>query len=440
MPVTGEVRLIGHPARDFDRRELLQGLAAAAALSGVVVPAAATSSSADPQTVRVPLDHRDPAAGAVELAYEWGAPYRPDRATVLLVADAQQFYLRPGAAADLQSKLFGPQVNVLALFGRAASPQVQAFVRPGAATDWARASRVLNVHQWIADLRLVADSLELRPEKFALYGRSGGADLVLRFLATHPRRAFRAYVQAAVTHDLAVRWGVSADRFWEELVGRYPGVADRLAAFLAARPELRREAILLIQRQNFYEPLETLPEARVALIETILKEDRPAISTFRDRYQLEALEAMHARGDNLSPVRLHEFSRSYRDPRGRAPPLRPDVEAIFYYAEPIERTVYDSQVPAPQPDLDGLRQAATEVLIVAGRHDHTSDYRTQIGLAGLIPRSELLLLEDDHIFTRLAASGKHPALLQAFFSSGRGSPAFANAVAALAPLRSDEIG
>ncbi len=197
----------------FARRELLQCLGAAAAVAGIGTRAAAEPQSAEEERLQVPLDHGNPALGRIELAYQWGAPYRPGRPTVLLVADAQQFYLRPGAAADLQAKLFGPALNVLALFGRAASSQLKDYVRPAGHTDWARSARVLNVHQWIGDLKAVADQLELAPDRLALYGRSGGADLVLRFLVVHPHRASWAYVQAAVTHDLAARWGSAPTSF-----------------------------------------------------------------------------------------------------------------------------------------------------------------------------------------------------------------------------------
>ena len=424
----------------FERREIL-GAFTAGAMASVVIPAGviAALASGSGRRVSVPLDHFRPGEGQVELEYEWGAPYRSELPTVLLVADAQQFYVRPGAAADLQAKLFGPNLNVLALFGRASSPMVLDFVRPNGAVDWTRAARVLNIHQWIADIRSAVDALGLQPRQLGLYGRSGGADLVLRFLAMYPARAGRAYVQAAVTHDLAARWGLSADHFWEQLTNIDPKRAERLASYLVNAPQARREAVLLLQRQNFYEALDNLSAARAALIDTIVSQDRVGIADFRRRYQLDAIEALHAKGENLSPVRLHEFSRAYDQWRKTAAPIRPDIESIFYYAEPVDRALYDVNVPTPPPGLEGLRQTTAEVLIVAGRHDHTADYRAQIGLAGLLPRSELLLLDDDHVFKRLGSSGHHAALLQGFFSGGLASPAFKSALRDLAPLKWDEI-
>lgn len=420
------------------RRQVVQLLAASTAAAAISPALGRASTGGLNGEVRVPLDHLDPAAGELRLGYEWGAAHRPDRNTVLLVADAQQFYLRPGAAADLQSRLFGPDVNVLALFGRASSPVLKQRVGTGQGIDWARASRLLNVHQWIGDIRSAADALGIEPKRLGLYGRSGGADLVLRFIATHPQRAGRAYVQAAVTHDLAARWGVSADKFWEQLLASDPALARELAAFLGANPDLRREAILLLQRQNFYEGLDELPAARRKLVRELVGKDRAAILEYRRNYQLDAIEAMRSKGDDLSPVRLHEFSRAYPDPRGTDGPVRPDIESIYYYAEPVERSLYDAQVSRSYPSLDSARGASTEVLIMAGRHDHTSDYRTQIGLAGILPRSTLLLLDDDHVFKRLAASGRHPALLAGFFAGGLDAPSFGEAAAALAPLRWDE--
>ena len=414
----------------IDRRTMLG--CSAALLTSAAMPAAAAIPTTD--RIRVPLDHFSPSLGTAEIGYEWAGPYDPARPTVLLVADAQQFYVRPGAARDLQSKLFGAGVNVLALFGRASSSQVRNHVRVNGMVDWSRAARLLNVHQWMADLASAADQLELPPTKLALYGRSGGADLTLRFLSAFPQRARRAYVQAAVCHDLAAKWGLDPDRIWADLAARDPATASGLAELLVANPNQRREAILLLQRQNFYESANSLSDARLKLAKTLIRSDSIALADYRSKYQLDSLEKMQKSGESFSPVRLHEFSRSYTDPRGAPPPFRPDIEAMFYYAEPVTRTLYDAAVGKPVPTLDGLRQSNAEVLILAGRYDHTCDYRTQMGLSGMIPSTELMILQDDHVFARLQKSGLQPALLSAFFQHGLGSPQFRTARAAASKL------
>jgi hypothetical protein len=44
--------------------------------------------------------------------------------------------------------------------------------------------------------------------------------------------------------------------------------------------------------------------------------------------------------------------------------------------------------------------------MLAGRWDHTCDYRSQIALASCYPSSTLAILEDDHTFHRRIASGR----------------------------------
>jgi len=42
--------------------------------------------------------------------------------------------------------------------------------------------------------------------------------------------------------------------------------------------------------------------------------------------------------------------------------------------------------------------------MIAGRWDHTCDYRSQIALASCYPSSTLVILDDDHTFHRMAQS------------------------------------
>src|SRR5579872_1648607 len=73
------------------------------------------------QTLRslsVPLDYSHPNAGSASLAYELGASFDAHKPTVIVVADGQQFYISAGQTAELQRKLFGPDVNVVGLITR----------------------------------------------------------------------------------------------------------------------------------------------------------------------------------------------------------------------------------------------------------------------------------------------------------------------------------
>src|SRR5579864_9089433 len=79
----------------------------------------------------VPLDYADPKSGTAELTYEFGARFDPKKPTVIIVADGQQFFVKPGAAATLQAQLFGPNVNVVGLITRGTTPAfIDAAVGP----------------------------------------------------------------------------------------------------------------------------------------------------------------------------------------------------------------------------------------------------------------------------------------------------------------------
>ncbi|HYD36252.1 MAG TPA: hypothetical protein VEA60_01485, partial [Allosphingosinicella sp.] len=165
-----------------------------------------------------------------------------------------------------------------------------------------------------------------------------------------------------------------------------------------------------------------------------LEGDDARIAEMRSRYQIDAIERTRGSLEGVgAAVRVYEFSAAHRDPRGDADRLRPDVEALFHYAAPLSDA--GQRPPVPACDWSRLRDQRSEVLQVAGRHDHTCDYRTQIGLNGLTRGSVLLLLDDDHVFRRWTGAGSQPALLQAFFAGGIDSPVFRDALGAMAALR-----
>jgi hypothetical protein len=303
-----------------------------------------------------------------------------------------------------------------------------------------QAYRLLNWTQWARDLGLVIDRLRLERKGVGLYGRSGGAHLINQFLTTRPKLGARVFVQAAVNHELDAYWGLGADRFWEEFSTAEPAAARDLLAWLSRHPERRRDLILMLQRQNFFETLADLPAARLKAVRAFLAGDEASVREMRARYQIDSLEQMRASLEGVgSAVRVYEFAAALNDPRaGGSRKLMPDSEALFHYAAPLADAGY--RPPVPRTGWMRLRTQTSEVLQVAGRYDHTCDYRTQIGLNGLTANSRLLILDDNHVFQRWGASGRQPAFLQAWFGGGWDSPAFQREVAALGDLRWREGG
>jgi hypothetical protein len=415
------------------RRELVLGAAAAAA-TPALAQAPGPPAPLEAIEIPVPLDHERPDSGRIALRCEWGAPPRPERPTIVVVADAQQYFVRPGGAARLQRDLFGPSLNVLTILGRSRSDALARLVMRDGGTDWPAAYRLLNWRQWARDVETVIRQLEISPARLGLYGRSGGAHLIHQLLTLRPDLGGRIYVQAAINHELDTRWGLGADRSWQQLAAADTALARDMLAWLQSHPDRRRDLILVLQRQHFFEPLEQLSAARVAAARAFLAGDAARIAELRRQYQIDAIEQTRGTLEDVgAAVRVYEFAAAHADPREHADALRPDVEALFHYASPLADRGY--RPPVPPSDWPRLRTQAAEVLQVAGRHDHTCDYRTQIGLHGMTRGSHLLVLDDDHVFRRWAAAGSQPELLQAFFAGGAESPAFREALDRIEPLR-----
>jgi hypothetical protein len=415
------------------RRLVLAGL-----VSTLLVPARtfAQAPAAETRELRVPFDHSRPGDGTFPLGYQLLSPFDPRRQTVFVVADGQQFFLTPQAFAPSVSPIFGDAFNVVGVFSRADAPEVQARVGTGAGVDWAEAHRLLRAEQWLDDIEVVRVALLGLDGRIGLYGRSGGGLLVHQFMARHGQHVERVYTQAAVNPFLAARYGLLSDRFWEELA---PGEQSRLADVLAGGRYPRRRIARLFQRQNFFVPGGELPAARMALIGELETGDEAAIARRETDYQIDAMAALEAspRGPAIR-VRLFEFFAPIASLFRRDDTiLRPDLENSAAIAEPLMALLRAGAVPAPTMDFAALHALPAEVNLVAGRWDHTCDYRTQIALAASYPNGRLLLLDDDHVFSRLNASGKLPELVRALLL-GRQSPGHAAALASIADLRWSE--
>jgi hypothetical protein len=383
--------------------------------------------------IRVPLDHAQPEGGHFTLRYGLLSPFDARRRTVFVVADGQQFYVTPEAFAPSVGPIFGDGLNVVGVFGRADAPEVQAHVGAGAAVNWTEAYRLLKAGQWVADLDAVRRAL-LGPEgRIGLYGRSGGAFLVHQYMARHGRFVDHVFTQAAVNPFLEARFRLSSDHFWAELTA---DDRTRLSRLLTNGRYPRGRIANLFQRQNFFVGRDKLPIERTALINDLVNGEAGKISAREAEYQIDALAKMDETPRGAAAhVRLFEFfapvAALFQQDPGQ---LHPDVEVSADFAEPLMKLLRAGTISMPVMDFSALHALRAQVFMIAGRWDHTCDYRTQIALAASYPVSELILLDDDHVLHGLQESGQAAPLVRAVFE-GFGSPAYAAALKNIEALR-----
>ena len=413
----------------------LMWLAGLCMLYIVAPPAAASALS---RTIEVPIDHDDPASERAALYYELGSAFDSSKPTVFIVADAQQFYVRKGSVAELQESLFGSDFNVVGIVGRGST---EAFVErtQGAdgLTDWTAAWRIFQSRQWIEDIDWVRRDLLGPDGTVMLYGRSGGAFLVHQYLAVHGRHVSRAFTQAPLNPFIVRELGLNSDKFWEEIT---PAERQQIAKVLTDHPEKREDMIRTLQRQNFFHTVEELPTARHALISALAAGDEASYAKARRDYQVDSInELMNAPGGVAIRVRLFEFF----EPSGARARLAdakiyPDLENQRYLAAPLLSLVDTGKIMHPSFDSASLHKLDTEVFVLAGRHDHTADFRSLISLAAHYPRHALFVADDNHTFQKLGAVGHVRALQTSFLRYGLHSSQLQSAMQSTTSLRWQE--
>jgi predicted esterase len=377
------------------------------------------------RTIPVPFDHLHPELGTFPLYYELGAPFAPTKTTVLVIADGQQFYLQKGSVAQLQKERFGDRFNVVGIVGRSANPDLQQWLTKHEPVDWKLVYQVLQSAQWIEDIEVVRKAMVGATGSVVLYGASGGAMLVAESLAKHSQYVLRALVESSVSPFVEAEYGLHSDRFWEEIGAYDRSLQKELLDVLARHAKERSDIITVLQRQNFFVPREQLQKERARIIHALHDGDRALFEKLKIDYQVLAINEMFASPLGMGArVREYEMSapRLDRDPAVQTDHVDPDLEAAYRFAEPLFLLLRRGELPRPGMELAALHRVATEVYLVAGRYDHTVDYRSQIGLASYFAKHRLLLLDDDHIFHHLKASGLRSPLTQAVLLYGIFSP------------------
>jgi len=375
-----------------------------------------------PETaVRVPIIYEDSGAGTATLTLDFGTPFDRRKATVLVIADGQQFYVRSGAMADLQKSTFGDGVNVVGIVTRGTTPAfIQAALDPTGKPDWIKAWRIFNSTEWIGDIESVRKSLVGEDGKIDLYGRSGGGYLVHQYLAQYGKHVDRAFTQSAVNPYLNAELGISLDPFWSQLGQQSGDLQKQWETALAAHPEERIGILMTLQRQHFFVPADKIGAARAALIHGLARGDMDAYRAARKDYQVDDMTAMYMSNDIIpQDVRVLELiSPSGAFERLGDGGLYPLAETQAYEIKPLLTLLHDGSIRLPSFDFAALHHCPAEVFLLAGRYDEAVDYRTEIALASQYPKHALFIADDNHVFSALTSSGVSLKLISSFFTAG----------------------
>lgn len=388
--------------------------------------------------LRVPLDHKRPELGQAPLYYEFGAPYDRTKPIVFIIADAQQYYVRRGSVAALQNALFGDDFNVVGIVGRGSTQEfIKAVVASGGQPDWIRAWRIFNSEQWIDDIDAVRRSILGYKGRILLYGRSGGGFLIHQYLAKYGAHVQRAFTSSALNPFIVNELGLSTDHFWEEIGAYDRSLQPMLRKVLDEHSRERPTIIRTLQRQNFFVPLDRLPAMRAELIRALASGDTRRYEEARKEYQVDLTQKGLNTPEGISVrVRIYEFFQ----PSGARALLNrdaiyPDLENQYKIAEPLLRLNDAGKIAAPTFDFTRLHKLDTEVFILAGRWDHTTDYRSSIALSFNYPRRQLFIANDNHVFSTLNEKGLVNRLVQSFLLFGLDSERFQRSLNAAEPQR-----
>lgn len=385
------------------------------------------------RAIEVPLDRDNRALGSAVIHAEFGAPFDSTKPVLFVITDAQQFYVRKGAVAELQKKQFGSAFNVVGIIGRGFTPEfIKAAQGPGGEPDWEKAWGIFSADEWVEDIEAVRRTIVGSEGKVVLYGQSGGAFLTHQYLAKYGQHVARAATPAALNPFLVGELGLNSDRFWEEVGANDPRLHILLRRALKRHAADRARLVMTLQRQNFFVSRDQLATARARLIRALALGDTAAYRKARQDYQVEEVRGFLDSPEGIPiRVRLYEFllpSRALARLTGDT--LHPDLENQRNFAAPLLHLHEKRRIPSPSWDRSALHRLETEVLILAGVRDHTVDYRSSVALTFLYPRGHLFFSDDDHQFHQMNSDGTYDTLVRAFLASGVESSEFRAALSA----------
>ena len=369
-------------------------------------------------TINVPIDYTKPNMGTTTISYELGAEFSKNKPTVFIIADAQQFYIRKGAVAGLQTTLLDLTFNVVGVIGRNNNQDLKELVTDNLGkVNWEKAHDIYSWQQYVNDINEVRKKVVGESGHIFLYGQSGGGFLVHQFLSIFGQYVDKAFTGAAVNYFIDAELGINHDKFWEEAIEQNPAFITKFKD-LTTKNQIDRDLIaMLFQRQHFF--VDSLKTEREHLLNTLLANDTIAINQYKDKYQITAIQRFYASDDGI-PIRVRLFEFIYpllRNFQIDTNKLQPDKENLYFSAVPLIESYNNNLIKPQGMSFLPLHKLGTEVFILSGRYDHTADYRSQIALASSYPSHYVLIADDNHTFNNLKNDGMYQKLILSFFKT-----------------------
>lgn len=371
-------------------------------------------------TISVPVDYENNKSSKTSVSYELGASFDTHKPTVFIIADAQQFYIRKGSVAGLQSSLFDSSYNVVGIIGRNNNADLKKMMTDSKGnTDWVRAFQVFSWQQYANDINEVRKKLVGANGHIYLYGQSGGGYLIHQFLSLYGKYVDKAFTAASVNYQLDAQSGINHDKFWHDVLKTNSDFASRFSILIKQNVVSRELIAALFQRQNFFVELDSLPSERENLLNTLLLNDTLQINGYKAKYQINAIQNLYSTAEGI-PIKVRLFEFVFPLLQGfqfKADILQPDNENMYFTCLPLIK-LYKKQAIVPRPmKFSELHNVQTQIIILAGRWDHTADYRSQIGLAACYPQHFLFIANDNHTFSNLKKENQYRKMISVFFLS-----------------------
>lgn len=372
------------------------------------------------QTITVPIDYANPKAGTTTISYELANKFSKKKPTVFIIADAQQFYVRKGAIANLQATLLDTLYNVVGIISRNNNRDLKKLVTDETGNvNWEKAYTIYSWLQYVNDINEVRKTIVGNSGHIYLYGQSGGGFLIHQFLSVYGQFVDKVFTAASVNYFLDDETGINHDKFWDETTKSNTTFADKFKQLITQGTIDREMIAMLFQRQNFFVKLDSLNFERTKLLNTLLSNDTAAIKQYQQNYQITDIQKFSASTDGIPiKVRLFEFIFPLlKNFEIKNDILQPDIENLYFSSLPLIEA-YNNQKIYPQAmQFTTQHSLKTKVFVLAGRWDHTADYRSQIALASTYPNHILFIVNDNHTFSKLKNDGNYQRLIVAFFKS-----------------------